>query len=358
MQLGIQRLGGSRNCKPARRPTQEDKRSRPGLGQPKLEPVARRVSLLLAFAALAACASSEAQEPSPSPTPRTLDVRGLIYQGDTVDVDFVGGFENDWRGRLASDGTLEGFNTFSETVPVLCRTESEVAGDIERVYAKYLRDPKVVVKIIDRSGRAVARLDGAVRTPTRFRLLRRARLRELIVAAGGLTDDASGDITVLRPAGLSCAGGGGDNSLQTLNIRIKDLLSGKESADPFIVSGDLISVNKAVPVYVIGAVNDPRPIFAREGITLSRAVASAGGLTKGAVEQNVTIFRRNGSESTVITADLAKIRSGDSADVVLQPFDIIEVAAKGGEARKYPPAIIPDDRRSSPGSEPPLKILE
>jgi protein involved in polysaccharide export with SLBB domain len=297
--------------------------------------------------------------PQPTPTPAANEA-DLIHFGDVIDVDVLGGFEYDWRGRLTPEGDLDGLQALADPIHALCRSESEVAADIVRAYSKTLRDPQVVVKIVDRSGRAVAMLDGAVRSPTRFRLLRPVRLRELIVAAGGLTDEASGQITIFRPADLSCVSPTTprDNAVQTINITISDLLAGKESADARILSGDLITVDKAVPIYVIGAVNNPRPIYSRAGMTLTRAIATAGGLAKGAVEQKVTVFRHENGDSKVVEADLEKIRTGASKDVELKAFDIIEVAFRGGATRKYPPAIITGDKRSQSGQELPLRIID
>jgi protein involved in polysaccharide export with SLBB domain len=263
----------------------------------------------------------------------------------------------DWRGSLTPDGMLDGVQTFGDPIFALCRTETEVAGEIVKAYSKTLREPKIALRIIDRSGRAVARLDGAVKTPMRFRLLRPARLRELIVAAGGLTDDTSGEIKIYRPAMLGCASGGKDNALQTINITVSDLLAGQASADPYILSGDMITIGKAVPIYIIGAVNNPRPIYSRAGMTLTRAIATAGGLAKNAVEQKVTIFRRQNEATKTIEADLEKIRSGQAEDVELRAFDIIEVAFRGGATRKYPPELISGDKRNG-RQEPPLKIID
>lgn len=284
----------------------------------------------------------------------------LIHFGDVIDVDFVGGFEFDWRGRLTPEGTLDGFDTFSAPIYALCRSQDDLASKIARVYSKMLRDPKVAVKIIDRSGRAVTRMDGAVKTPTRFRLLRQAHLRELIVAAGGLTDQASGEISIFRPVNLSCLGGSlpQDNAVQTINITISDLLAGKESADPVVLSGDLITVEQAVPIYVIGAVNNPSPIYSRAGMTLTRAIATAGGLAKGAVEQKITVFRRQDGETSIIAADLEKIRTGENVDVELKAFDIIEVAFRGGGTRKYPPAILAGDKGGHGTKELPLRVID
>lgn len=288
--------------------------------------------------------------------------------GDVVDVDFAGGFEYDWRGSLTADGHLEGLDSLAGPIFALCRSENDIAEDVRKIYSRILRDPQVTVKIIDRSRRPLVRLDGAVKMAVRFRLMRPARLRELIIVAGGLTDDASGEISLFRPANLGCEkdvtseGVGGPqnprsgNGFQHRIITIKDLLAGKSEADPFILSGDIITVKRSQPIYIIGAVNNPRPIYSHGEMTLSRAIDSAGGLSKDAVTQDITIFRREETEGRVIKADLEKIKKGVDGDIQLRPFDIIDVAFRGRAKSKYPPMI--GNGVEQVVAEPPLKIIE
>lgn len=295
----------------------------------------------------------------------------LVHFGDIIDVDVVGGFEFDWRGTLTPEGFLNGIDGLSEPIYGLCRSEGQIAADIVKVLGRTLRDPKVIVRILDRSNRAVVRLDGAVRTATRFQIKRPVHLRELIVMAGGIIDGASGDINIFRPKDLSCRptmvpaagilsqpGSTQDNVSMVTIIKIADLLSGKTNADPQILSGDIITVNRALPIYIIGAVINPRPVYSREKMTLSRLIATAGGLSKDADASRLIIFRRDGLEVRSIEADLTKIKNGRSEDEVLLPFDIIEVASKGGSKRKYPPMVANEQNTDRSKQELPLRIVE
>ena len=306
--------------------------------------------------------------PASTPTETSRFEEQLVHFGDVIDVDFVGGFEYDWRGTLTPDGYLDGLDGFGEPVYALCRGEAEIAADVAKAYGKILRDPKVAVRIIDRSNRAVVRLDGAVKTPARFRLLRMVKLRELLVIVGGLTDDTSGEISIFRPRNLSCqakvlpndrpSSQPQGNGSQTIIIKISDLLSWDGTVNIQILSGDLIDVSRAVPVYVIGAVNSPRPIYSRSQTTILRAIASAGGLTKDADGGKISIFRRNGTETTVFDTDLGKIKRGELIDEVLKPFDIIDVATKGGGKRKYPPVIPISENSDRRKQELPLRVID
>lgn len=296
----------------------------------------------------------------------------LVHFGDVIDVDVVGGLEFDWRGTLNTEGFLDGMDGYSEPIIGLCRSENEIAADVARVLGRILREPKVAVRIVDRSNRALVRLDGAVRTATRFRVRRTVYLRELLVLAGGLTDGASGEVSIFRPKNLSCRPSvipavlvgsavptpAQDNGLMNTNIKISDLLSGKTAANPQIFSGDIITVPCASPIYVIGAVNNPRPIYSRDQMTVSRIVASAGGPAKDADGNKVTIYRRDGVDVRSIETDLGKIKRGETIDDVLRPFDIIEVASKGGGKRKYPPVVANDGNSCRPKQESPLRIVD
>ncbi len=301
--------------------------------------------------------------------PQTTEA-DLVHFGDLIDVDVLGGFEYDWRGKLTPEGFLDGLNGFGDPIYGLCRSENEIAADVTKAYSKLLRDPKIIVRILDRSNRAVVTLDGAVKLPQRFQLRRAASLRELLVLSGGITDEASGEIQIFRPRNLNCAERSGpgtknanatpvalkSNAPQVTNVAIADLLKGMLTADPTIQSGDLITVLRAVPIYVIGGVNNPRQISARSNTTLSRTIASAGGLAKEANASQVTVFRRDGNETRAIEFDLDKIAAGTMPDPELKAFDIVEVGQKRRGKRKYPPVV--SGGRTHDRTILPLRIVE
>ena len=278
----------------------------------------------------------------------------LVHFGDLIEVDFVGSYEHDWRGTITPEGFLDGLDYLDQQVYALCRSEREISSEIARQYGKILREPQVAVRILDRSNRAVAFVSGAVRTPQRFQIKRPVRLNELLVLTGGITDRSSGEISIFRPPKLSCTEpkkNAGDEFVkasqpggaETINIRIAEILRGDPAANPQILSGDIVTVSEALPVYMIGGVNSPQQIPLRNELTLSRAIATAGGLSKEG-SRNVTIFRREGRESKVISADLDKIAAG-ADDPVLKPFDVVDVPLKGKPARARPPVI--ENRRTS-----------
>jgi protein involved in polysaccharide export with SLBB domain len=322
-----------------------------------------------------------AQTPAPETKTQTqTDTEvNLIHFGDLIDVDVLGSFEYDWRGTLTPEGFLNGLDALEERVFGLCRAEEDVAGEIAKAYGKILRDPKVVVKILDRSNRPNSTLFGAVKVPQRFQIKRPVYLNELIILAGGFTDQASGEIQIFRPASLNCAeiapqksegvvtetkkrerfiAARQDNGSQFINIRIADLLGGKKDSNVQILAGDVVTVLEAKPIYVIGGVNNPRQIATRSQMTVSRAVAAAGGLSKNGDGTKITIYRRAGSETKIIEADLEKIKANQAEDIILQAFDIVDVLQKGNEKKKFPPLVRVDEPGSDNSSKLPLRIID
>jgi protein involved in polysaccharide export with SLBB domain len=257
-----------------------------------------------------------------------------IHFGDVVEIDELGGFDFDWRGNLNPDGYLDKFTKVAEPIFALCKTPTELEEIIRAAYGRSLRDPQVVVRILDRSQRPLAILDGAIKQPMRLQIRRPVRLNELLVIGGGITDRASGEISILRPAFQSCEADG--DTTVSISIRVEDILGGKAEANANILPGDIVTVGVVQSVYVVGGVNRPGRIDWREGATVTRVVASAGGVSDRGISGKVSIFRREAAGEKVIEADLARIVAGDEKDIEISPLDVIDVPFKGASRQDRP----------------------
>lgn len=299
------------------------------------------------------------------------DSENLIHFGDLIDVDVIGSSEFDWRGTITPEGFLDGVDFIEEPIFALCRNGDEVAKDLVKGFSKILRNPQVEVKILDRSGRPISYLYGAVKTPQRFKLSREIRLNELIILSGGITEKASGEIQILRSSFLDCNERKKtpteenqnikvkqEIGTKTLNIKISDLIQGKQEANPTILSGDIVTVLEANPIYVIGGVTNPRQINTASKMTLTRAIASAGGFSKDADTKNIQIFRKENNALKIIEVDLEKIESKEIEDIVLEKFDIIDVGQRGREKRKVSPLVKNADISETRILQMPLRIIE
>jgi polysaccharide export outer membrane protein len=294
----------------------------------------------------------------------------VIGTGDTLNITIARRPELSWRGQINSDGDIPVLLYLEKPVRALCRTEAEVAKEIADAYSKLIRNPEVTVRVIERSTRPVI-MFGAVRTPQRFQLQRDVRLNELLFITGGVTDRASGDIQIFTPEPQTCSPAPDANSEQAEAsaaapnpikvIRILDLMAGKEETNPLIRPGDIVTVMVAEPVYLTGGVVSPQGINYREQLTLTRAIATVGGLSEGARAGEIRIYRRktNVAEQEVIKADLNAIKKQQQPDIPLKAYDIIEVPrSSGSQARRSwhsaAQEIVTDEKQSAAL---PLRIL-
>ena len=207
---------------------------------------------------------------------------------------------------------------------------------IATAYAAYIRNPQVSVRISQRNSRQPATLYGAVRNPMLVTMMRRVRLHELIARSGGVTERASGTVQVIHTQAEMCPEPGevvikASSSIdsQMESFKLREL--GNESGDPFIRPGDVIIVTEGEPVYITGAVLAPQPIFMKDQLTLGRAIAMAGGPQRLANTGEVHIYRKKdgmiGQQDLKFNYDA--IRKGREKDVLVEPYDIIDVRNSG-----------------------------
>jgi polysaccharide biosynthesis/export protein len=262
----------------------------------------------------------------------------LLGPGDILDVRVFGQADLSALTEVDSQGNITSLPFLEAPIRAQCRIEKDVAKDIATAYSKYVKNPQVSVRISERKSRQPAVVYGAVRNPLRVEMLRRARLHELLATAGGVTERASGTIQIVHTEPEMCPEPGELVQQKTespeaqLNVyKIADLKMGKEEADPFIRPGDVIIVSEGEPVYVTGAVVAPQGIYMRDKLTLSRAVAMVGGPAKFAKTTEVHIYRQTPGESGQedIKVNYDAIRKGQQEDVLLKPYDIIDVRESG-----------------------------
>jgi polysaccharide export outer membrane protein len=141
---------------------------------------------------------------------------------------------------------------------------------------------------------------------------------------------------------------------QGVAVRIYSLaavVQGSNEANPEILPGDIINIPKAAPVYVTGEVKKAGELdLPAIGLPLTQAIAMANGNTPEAKTKDVKIYRRKqGSvQPEVIVANLQAIKKGTAKDIMLQPYDIVEV----GKAQKSIGQILIDAITGLPGRVP------
>jgi len=261
-------------------------------------------------------------------------------------------------------------------------TAREVENSLESRLRIYMNDPHVGVLVTGVESHPVSVL-GAVNQPGVFQVRGPKTLLEMLSMAQGLTDEAGDKVLVMRGAGVDSAApdvakdvakdasnkalNNASNNVppassasvaaastassaaktesattdpNTIQIDLRLLL---DSADPRynvpIYPGDIVKVNKAGIVYVVGSVTKPGGFTMRtnEQMSVLKAVALAEGLTSTSSKGHTRIIRTDPitGERSEIPVDLGKVLAGKLPDVPLKPADIVFVPKSGTKAALY-----------------------
>jgi polysaccharide export outer membrane protein len=220
-------------------------------------------------------------------------------------------------------------------IQAACLTEGELAKEIATRYAKYYRNLQVDVFIKEYHSRQVA-IIGAVNDQSRFELQRRIRLLELLTYAKGPSAKAGQTINIVHStAPLPCKQTNeSDVSSLLSSYKLSEVLQGNPNTNPYLEAGDIVTVPEADQVYVVGNVFMPLTIPLREPVTLTRAIAMAGGLKQDTRKDKIRVLRQEPGTATrkEITVDLYAIEKKRSEDLALLPNDIIDVPTSAGKS--------------------------
>ena len=228
-----------------------------------------------------------------------------------------------------------------QEIQAACRTEKELAQAIAAQYRHYLHNPQVFVALREINAQPVAVI-GSVNAPGRFQLQRPVRLLELLTFVNGPSPTAGRTIQVIHNPQLAHCAMPADLEAATapenevVVYELEKTLQAQEDSNPFAQAGDIIRLIEAeqVQAYVIGNVRTPLAVNLRDPVTLTEALARAGGVLPESNLEKVIISRQTPKtrQKTQIIVNLKAINRHQQDDILLQPNDIIEVpGASGGK---------------------------
>jgi len=263
------------------------------------------------------------------------DDRYRLGPGDVIDIRIYN------RPQLSRDAVrIEGngmlrMPLIENEIQAACLTEGELAKEISTRYAKYYKNLQVDVFIKEYHSKQVAVI-GAVNEQSRFQLQRRVRLLELLTYAKGPSAKAGQTINIVHSTSSTpCKQvDESDTSAAFTSYKLSDVLQGDPKSNPYVEAGDIVTLPEADQVYVVGNVFMPLTISLKEPITLTRAIAMAGGLKQDTRKDKIRVLRQEPGTSIrkEITVDLSAIEKKRSEDLALAPNDIIDVPTSAGKS--------------------------
>jgi polysaccharide export outer membrane protein len=225
--------------------------------------------------------------------------------GDVVRISVFNYPELALETRISQTGNI----TFPLTGPIgvgdltAAEAEARIAGKLRQ--GGFISDPHVTVVVSQFKAREVAVM-GQVRNPGKYPIEKRSRVMDMLAAAGGVVAVEAGDTaTLLRASG------------EKVVIDLEDLFEGAAGQNPEVGAGDTLFVPKAPQFYVYGEVQRPGVYRLQRGMTVSRAISAAGGLTpRGTDTWPPPIVKRR---------DTAGVEQEQSVDgsFSLQPDDVL-----------------------------------
>ena len=282
-----------------------------------------RHTLLLLFACWGAAAQNNYAPATTGQSPY------IVGPGDVLDVQVFGADELSKPVVVDSRGLI--------SVPLLPGIEAaglttfEIESELTESYGRdYLRDPRINVTVREFRSQPITIL-GAVERPGIYQLQGKRRLLEVLAMAGGLSPKVGQTLTISRVLPPNTAGAVSEASepkhgSRELRVQVRELLT-LTSDNPVIEPHDLIHVEEAGIVYVVGAVGRPGgfPLQHQETITVLRAVSLAAGPDRDAALQKARIIRQTGGREQEIETPIRDILRGRLPDPPLEAGDILYI---------------------------------
>lgn len=201
------------------------------------------------------------------------------------------------------------------------RTVDQIQTYLTEAFAKYLKEPWVVVEVAEYRSKPIYLL-GQFKAPGTYYLERPLTLIQGIALGSGIDTNAN-----LRAARLI-------RDKRTLPVDVYAVLrEGDQGQNPWLKPGDTVYIPdmKSRSVFVFGAVERPGAVQMPEGpLTLPQAVAAAGLRRSGYDLGHVRIIRSlSATRGQLIVADVARMLNGDALPFSMAEGDIVYVPRNG-----------------------------
>lgn len=204
-----------------------------------------------------------------------------ISQRDVVVVQVLGEAHDKFSGDfiVGLDGCIE-YPRLGR-IKVEGMTTDEVGKTLTMRLGEQLVNPQVQVGLTPMKNKSIL-VSGEVRTVGELLYSGSITVREALIRAAGVTDQASTEATVVRK----------NNPNDLMMVDLVGLMNGDpRTPNPELQDGDTVIVQKAKPVFIQGPVATPGQYIVRPGTTVQQLVNLAGGITEKGKNSGLRIER-------------------------------------------------------------------
>jgi polysaccharide export outer membrane protein len=262
-----------------------------------------------------------------SSMPEDVSISGdyLLGEGDLISIQVFETEELNTEVRVSSTGVINA--PLLGDVNVLNLSAAEAEKKIEKLYAKdYLHNPHVAVHIKEHLSKQITLL-GAIKTPGTYNYVSRRRILDILAMGNGLTEKAGSFCYITRQDPKT---GGRVSYLVDLDELMK---RGDVESNHTILGGDVIYIPESGQCFVDGAVRKPGTYPISNNMSVSEAIALAGGLASYADDDSIKLVRYmgKGKERQVVSISYNQLQAGVGDTLFLQDQDIVfaESSASG-----------------------------
>ena len=247
-----------------------------------------------------------------------------LRPGDTLTVRTTSNENNEYQG-LVIDSASKVHVPMAGAVVVGGLTPAEAEKRLEGVLQKYDRFVSVSVLVTGWGGHYATVLGAVVQEGT-VALTPGMRMAELLARAGGPLRSSDADTGVQYVADLDSSSVVRDG--KTLPISIRKALQGVPGHNVLVHPGDTIYLPAGLGsrVAVLGDIARGGAMLPfRDGMRLSEALASTGGMTLDADENDIRVIRGPLERPKVYVTSFEAVVEGDGSDIELARGDIVFV---------------------------------
>jgi polysaccharide export outer membrane protein len=247
----------------------------------------------------------------------------VIGPGDDLEITVYGAPDLSQRTRVGADGNISMPLIGNVRIAGLSSSDAQVAIETQLQRNNVVNNPQVSVYVKEYSSSGISVVGEVVR-PGVYSALGPHRLFDILQTAGGLSDKASGLVTISHR--------GDAEHPVTVAVSKDPALMARSNIE--LLPGDTVFAAKAAMVYILGEVLKPGGYILNStgAVTLLQVVAAAGGPTSSAALGRARMLRRTPTGLQEEPLPLKALLRGKTADIPVSAEDIVFVPSSRTKA--------------------------